>query len=319
MIRPLPDAPARVVRDGVFCYLGSWHPSGPHVTPVVFALHASRLWVTTSRRSVKARSWRRESRVGGLIRADDRSVSFTGRITTYDLLEPGSWPRSMLHAPGLTRAASAFTAKNARFFAGYAVDAYRVPLSWTPPGRVFASVELDRIALVRHDRVGRTWGRYGGRREYALSFRTTRGPADPLAGVPAAVRERLGEAGRGVIGIETSNRSLTVLPCRWTVSAGSLYAALPADVLGLAAPQPEAPMSLTIDHASQWRARAMAGVLAQGSGRVYEMARLRSGARPAERIAESAGIDPAHAALVRVRPRRLVWWSGWDSGTVKLA
>ena len=125
MIRPLPDAAARVLRAGVLCYLATDHPSGPHVTPVVFALHASRLWVTTSRRSVKARAWRRDDRVGGLVRAGDRAVSFAGRVVTYDLLEPGSWPRSVLHAPSLTRAATAFTTKNARFFAGYAVDAYR--------------------------------------------------------------------------------------------------------------------------------------------------------------------------------------------------
>src|SRR5207302_7521371 len=142
LIRPLPDAAAAVLRDGVLCYLGSAHPSGPHVTPVVFAVHGSRLWVTTSRRSVKARTWRSDPRVGGVVRAGDRALAFTGRVVTFDLLDPGSWPRSVLRAPALSLAATAFSRKNARFFAGYAIDAYRVPLAWTPPGRLFASVEL---------------------------------------------------------------------------------------------------------------------------------------------------------------------------------
>ena len=58
MIHPLPEIPRKVLGKGVLCHLGSAHPSGPHVTPVVFALHGSSLWVTTSRNSVKARTWR---------------------------------------------------------------------------------------------------------------------------------------------------------------------------------------------------------------------------------------------------------------------
>src|SRR5207247_6018863 len=122
--------------------------------------HGSSLWITTSRSSVKARTWRRNDRVGGLVRDGDRAVSFAGRVVTYDLLEPESWPRSVLHAPGLTRAATAFTTKNARFFAGYAVDAYRVPLAWTPPGRVFAEIGLDRLVVLDRNGIRRTWGRF---------------------------------------------------------------------------------------------------------------------------------------------------------------
>ena len=53
MIQPLPDAATRLLRRGVLCYLASSHPAGPHLTPVVYALHGSGLWVTTSRASVK--------------------------------------------------------------------------------------------------------------------------------------------------------------------------------------------------------------------------------------------------------------------------
>jgi hypothetical protein len=312
VIRPLPDAASRVLKDGVFCYLASRHSSGPHVTPVVFAVRGSRIWVTTSRGSVKARTWRRDPRVGGLVRAGDRAVVFAGRVVTFDLLEPGSWPRSVLQAPSLTRAATAFTAKNARFFAGYAVDAYRVPLAWTPPGRVFAAVELDRIAMIRGNDVARTWGGFGSRIASATTFRARRAARDPLEGVPAKVRDRIGVAGEGVLGVEAPRRPAAALPCRFIVDGGDLYAVLPSAVLALASPHPDAPISLTVDHASRWRARSMAGVLVQGDGRVHEIGRLRSGARSAARIAETS-------AVVRVRPHRIVWWAGWDSGTVRPA
>jgi hypothetical protein len=317
VIRPLPAAPARVLKAGDLCYLASRHPAGPHVTPVVFALHGARLWVTTSRRSVKARTWKRDPRVGGLVRAGDRAVSFAGRVTTFDLLEPGSWSRSVLHAPSLTRAAAAFTAKNARFFAGYAVDAYRVPLAWTPPGRVFASVEMERLAMVDDGHPEKTWGRFGARVASVSSFRVSRARSGPLDLVPTRVRERMGGGGDAVLGVAAARRPVTVLPCRWTTAGGGLYAAIPTDVLALAAPQREIAASVTIDHASQWRARAMAGVLVQGDGRIHEIRSLRSGARSAARIAEAAGLDPEGAAIVGIRPRRLVWWSGWDSGTVR--
>jgi hypothetical protein len=314
VIHPLPDAVRRVLRHGVLCHLASAHPAGPHVTPVVFALHGSSLWVTTSRSSVKARTWRRDDRVGGLVRDGERAVSFTGRVVTYDLLEPGSWPRSVLHAPSLTRAAAAFTAKNARFFAGYAVDAYRIPLAWAPPGRVFAEIRLDRIALVEQAAVRQSWGRFGGRTASASSFRAT--ADDALSGVPEPVRERLGDGGDATLALHAGPVPV-VVACRWTEHRGGLYAVVSEAVFRLAGGGPDVPASLTVDRASQWRARAMTGVLAQGDARVHVIAALRSGARSALAIARGAGHLGEDPAVLRIRPRRLVWWRGWESGTVR--
>jgi hypothetical protein len=315
VIRQLPEAAARVLRSGVLCYLGSAHPAGPHVTPVVYALHGSALWVTTSRRSVKARTWRHDDRVAGLVRSGDRAVSFAGRVVTYDLLEPGTWPRSVLHAPSLTRAATAFTTKNARFFAGYAVDAYRIPLAWTPPGRVFAEIRFDRLVVLDRHNVRRTWGRFGGRVESAPSFRAAVSD-DPLTLVPEDVRERLGDEGAAALGVD-AGRVPVVVPCRWMLDRGSVHTVVSEETFALAGGGPDAAASLTIDHASQWRARAMAGVLVQGTARINVVRALSTGRRSAESIAERAGIDPERAVVLRIRPKRLVWWRGWDSGTVK--
>ena len=317
MIHPLPDAPRKILRKGVLCYLASSHRAGPHVTPVVFALHGSSLWVTTSRSSAKARAWRRDDRVGGLVREGDRAVSFAGRVTAYDLMDPGTWPRSLFHAPTVTRAAAAFTAKNARFFAGYAVDAYRVPLAWTPPGRVFAEIRFDRLALIDRRGVRQTWGRFGKPVASEPAFRATHGD-DPLSLAPDDVRSLLGEGGDATLALH-AGRVPVVVPCRWTTQAGALFAVLPGDIAGLAGGGPEVPASIAIDHASQWRARAMAGVLLQGEAGIHLIGSLESGARSARTIAGKAGYEGADAAVLRMRPHRLVWWRGWDSGTVRLA
>ena len=315
MIHPLPEIPRKVLGKGVLCHLGSAHPSGPHVTPVVFALHGSSLWVTTSRNSVKARTWRRDDRVGGLVRDGRRAVTFAGRVVTYDLLEPGTWPRSVMHAPSLTAAAGAFTAKNARFFAGYAVDAYHVPLAWTPPGRVFAEIRLDHIALLERGEVHEAWGQFGGRLTSATSFRATR--ADDAVGLlPEDVRERIGDGGDATLALH-SGRVPVVVPCRWIVDRGAVFAVTDRDLAGLAGGGPDVPASLTVDRASMWRARAMTGVLAQGTGRINVVGELASGERSATELAMKAGFEGEDPVVVRIKPRRLAWWRGWDSGTVR--
>ncbi|MFN2543739.1 MAG: pyridoxamine 5'-phosphate oxidase family protein [Actinomycetota bacterium] len=315
MTGALPRSVRRLLREGVLCYLASSHPAGPHVTPVVYAVHGSNVWVTTARRSVKARTWRRDDRVGGLVRAGDRAVAFAGHVSPHDLLDPASWPRSVLHAPSLTRAATAFTTRNARFFAGYALDAYRVPLAWMPPGRVFAAVSLEQLALIGPDEVDVPSGRFGGRVKSEATFRAARS-GDALRGIPDAVRERIAGVGDAALGLQGSGPPV-VLPARWQEEGAFVSAVVEGRVLSLGRGGPEVKASLTIDHASQWRARAMTGVLVQGDGTIYRIPKLRSGARSAARIAEKAGVDPDRAAIVRIRPRRLVWWRGWDSGTVR--
>ena len=76
------------------------------------------------------------------------AVTFTGTVRTYDALDRRTWGAAVAGATSIARATAAFSAKNARFFAGYAVDARQVPFAWTPPGRVFVGVDVERTALV---------------------------------------------------------------------------------------------------------------------------------------------------------------------------
>ena len=197
----LPSDVEEILDEGTFCYVGTSTRHGPHVTPMVFTVSNDRVWVTTSRGSVKAHSWRDDAQIGGLVRSDDASVTFTGRVRTFDLLETDSWGRDVREAPALTRAAARFTKKNAHFFAGYAVDARHVPLSWTPPGRVFASVELERAAVVGREHVVEPFGAWPDAVASLEGFRAARRGDGPLLGLPYDVREALGVEGFGALAL----------------------------------------------------------------------------------------------------------------------
>jgi pyridoxamine 5'-phosphate oxidase-like protein len=314
VIRPLPTEIKHILDEGSFCYLAARTERGPHLTPLVYSVTASRLWITTSRRSVKARAWKRDPAVGGLVGGNDRLLVFRGTALTYDLLDPATWLSSALAGPTISLAAAVFARRNARFFAGYAVDAPAVPLAWSPPGRVFTEIRVDAAAIVG-DGSGPRWGELGGPVRSRTSFRMPRGRRHPLAGIPPDVAERVGESGPATVAVDTRDGPV-VLPARWCAGQAVVYAAMARTVLGLAGGGPGLSVALVADHASSWRARAMAGVMIKGAAGVHVLSRLRSGRRSAERLVERSGLDPSDAVLLAVLPGRVVWWRGWSSGTV---
>lgn len=312
----LPIDVEEILERGAFCYLGTDTRHGPHVTPVVFAVADGRVWVTTSRASVKARAWRSSPAVGGLVRAGDVAVVFTGHIRTFDLFDVDSWARDLKEAPVLTVAATRFTKKNARFFAGYAVDAQHVPLSWTPPGRVFASVELERAAVIGRGEVLESFGVWSPSVVSSERFRAVRTGLPPLDGLPVDVEEALGARGEGALAVDGSD-GIVVLPVRWVADGAAVYAALTEPELALGGLTEDRPAAaLAVDRASTWRARDMAGAMLQGTAEVFGVDRLSSGAGSARGIIAKAEAEAEGAALVRIRPDRLIWWEGWSSGTV---
>lgn len=313
-MNPVVPAVRGILERGSFCHVGASTPAGPHVTPMVFAAAGGSVWVTTSRGSVKARAWRTDPQVAGSVRHGGRAVAFTGTVTTYDLLDVQSWGRSLSHGPLLTLAGARFTRKNARFFAGYAVDAHHVPFTWTPPGRVFAEIRIERSAVLDRGRVASAWGEWGDALEGVERFRAARAGEPVLSSVPGA---SFGTGGDGALGLETPGGPV-VLPVRWAAEGAGLYAALPAETLALAEAKGTPRVALAIDRPSTWRAREMVGAMVRGVGEIAVVSRLASGASSAARITQLAGLGDAGAAIVRVRPASLVWWHGWTSDTVTL-
>jgi hypothetical protein len=314
-----PGEMTRILERGSFCHVATLASRRPHVTPMVFAFSGGRLWVTTSRGSVKTRAWARDAAVAGLVCDGDVALSFVGRAEAFDLLDADTWGRAVRETPALAAATVRFTRKNARFFAGYAVDARHVPLSWTPPGRVFVQISIERAAVVGDEGVRETWSDWPSGLVARERFRASRTGSDPLAGLPVEVRGPLRDRGVGALAI-LGRGSLVVLPVQWAVDGPMLLAALPEAVVALAGcDSPEVSVALALDRASWWRARRMIGAMVQGTGEVFALERLVSGARSADACAELAGADPHRAALVRIRPGRVVWWHGWTSGTVPVA
>jgi nitroimidazol reductase NimA-like FMN-containing flavoprotein (pyridoxamine 5'-phosphate oxidase superfamily) len=303
-----------VLAQGSFCAVATMTPDGPHCTPLVFAASGGRLWLTTSRRSVKARTWKTDPAISGLVRHDDLAVTFTGTVKTYDALDSRTWGGAVAGATSIARATATFSRKNARFFAGYAVDAKQVPLAWTPPGRVFVGVDLERTALLDDDGVQEGRGRWGGEPASRPTFRRAKGD-EPLRDLPEDVATPLGVEGRGALSV-VGERGPVVLPVGWRVEGDTLYAALPVETLALAgAAEPVAPMALTIDSASEWRARDMVGAMLQGEGTAFVDGAVGSGAVTMRDLA--ASIAPGATALVRIAVRRSVWWKGWSSGSAR--
>ncbi len=310
----LSTAVQTVFERGPFCAVAAPTPDGPHCTPLVFAYSGGRIWLTTSRRSVKARTWERDPTVAGLIRHGELAVTFTGTVKTYDALDRRTWAAAVAGATSIARATATFSRKNARFFAGYAFDARQVPFAWTPPGRVLVGIDLDRTALLDTDGVQEGRGRWGGQTESHRTFRRTKG-ADPFAGLPEEIREGVGRTGDGVLAVQ-GHRGPVVVPVRWRAEEDALYAALPAETLTLAGASPVAPAALTVDQPSVWRARDMVGALLQGEAAFYVEGAVGSGAKSMRELARS--LAPNADALVRVGLRRLVWWKGWSSGSTRL-
>jgi Pyridoxamine 5'-phosphate oxidase len=314
---PVPAPVRELLAEGSFCHVATSTQQGPHVTPMVFATAGDRVWVTTSRGSVKARAWARDPRVGGLVRAGRRAAIFTGTAATYDLLDPESWGRSIRETPTIALAAARYTKKNARFFAGYAVDANHVPLAWTPPGRVFAELRIERSAMIDGERITSAWGEWSAATDSVGRFSVPKTGAGPFDAVDPRLRDELGAAGAGALALSTTDGPV-VLPAAWMVDGPGTYAVLHAEVLEAAGSGPVVPGALCIDRPSSWRAREMLGAMLRGRARIAIPDALESGLRSVQRLARRAGVEPAAAAIVGIDAERLVWWRGWNSGTVAL-
>lgn len=303
----LPPEAERVLADGTLCYLAASTPRGPHLTPVVFAFDRGRLWATTARRTVKARAWRRDPRAAGLVRHADRAVAFRGRVEVYDVLDPNTWEAGLRRAPALLRATARFSLKNARYFAGYARDARRIPLAWTPPGRVLVAIEPEDVALLDGGRVVESHGKWAARATGRRGFEV--GGVAALPEPPDDVE--MPAEGEGVVALESA-RGNTVVPVRWRRrdAEGTYYLAASRAALALAGARAAQRASLVVDRSSAWRAAQMRGAMLRGEAELFLPT-----ARGWDDAVTSAGIGEPET-LLRLRPSGLVWWSGWTSGTV---
>jgi hypothetical protein len=310
---------ASVLERGEFCHVAARTDHGPHLTPTVFAFSTGSVWVTTSRGSVKARAWRRDPVVAGLVRDGDAAVTFTGRASSYDLLDTDTWPGMIARPSAVVAASLRFSRKNARFFAGYAVDARHVPLAWTPPGRVFVEIRVETATLLHRDEVVERAG-HEPLDDAPASRAAFRSSAAAVAfdALPGHLRRALGEDGSGALALDAPAGPV-VVPARWLADDGPILASVPTATLGDVEGEPALGAALAIDGPSSWRARRMLGCMVQGGADLFLPSKVRNGRRSLETAIERTGGDAQRDVLVRLRPRRVVWWEGWTSGSARVA
>ncbi len=309
---------SEILERGTFARLAVAARRSLHLTPLVYAISGDRLWVTTARRSVKARAWERDPFVAGLVRDGTSAVSFVGSVTRHDALDPDTWMASIPRTREIARATRVFTRRNARFFAGYAVDARRVPLAWTPPGRVFAEISLDRGAVIEEGVVVSRWG--GWPEDVAVSGRDAFEPETErerfaYTGVPAAVIASLERGGVGALAVRSGERRPVVIPVSSSIDRGDVLLTCSSELLSASGEGPLFDASLEVDAGSAWRARSMVGAFLAGRAEAFVPDRL-SFREPAVRALERIRTSPAEDTLLRLHTERVTWWEGWSSGTV---
>lgn len=130
---------AAVLASAPFAYLAVETSGGPHVTPLLFASTADRLWFGISRRTLKARMIRRQPAVAVVIPGERASVAIQGRAKLLDRPSPAELARVPFALP-------AFAGRNALEMAAFARD---VALSRTAPAPLTpVSIRIDRLDLL---------------------------------------------------------------------------------------------------------------------------------------------------------------------------
>jgi hypothetical protein len=132
---------APIVGGAPFAYLAVEAASGPHVTPLLFAATADRLWFGIGRGTLKAHVIAKRPAVGVVVPGKHGSVGFRGSATLLDRL-PVS-PGDLVHAPF---AFPLFAARNALEMTAFAWDVVReraLPEPLTP-----LSVQVERTEVL---------------------------------------------------------------------------------------------------------------------------------------------------------------------------
>lgn len=271
---------------------------GPHITPAAFAAAHGRLWVVSSRRTVRVRAIRRTGLACALVRDGDRSVVVSGRAAVLSPWPPTEALALAAGALPATEAAVRYTLRNLRIvLAGFAADLLTGAGDPTVYDRVLVAVEADRGMLVEGTEVLDTWGRWRRtqRPHRAMPKRARAQPDldDLLAGVPpqpAAALRRRDTAALGWIG----PTGPVALPALGGVEDGGAVQ-VATRALEIASANGRSPACITVHDSDSPRPSEFRGVVLRGEGTVSR----RGAAR----------------ATVRVAAERVSWWSGFRAGT----
>lgn len=276
--------------------------TGPHVTPAAFAAASNRIWLVSSRRTVRVRAVRRTGHAAVLVRDGDRALLVSGRAQVLSLWNARE-VRALLAGTGpATRAAATYALRNARsVLSGFVADVLSGAGDLTVQDRVLIAVDADRGVVLDGARLAHSWGRWRRRATAALRSKqaTTATPSLRvlLGGVPPAVVRSLHRDAGVSLGWSTP-QGCVVLPATCAdVDRERLHVS--AALLAAVGARSGATACATVHRSQGRRPSGFRGVVARGTARVV--------ARGAAR------------ATISLRADRMSWWSGYESGTARAA
>ncbi len=259
----------------------------PLVNPAAFHYASGSIWMTTSRRAVKAQVLRHSPEAAFLVATGPESLLFQGHLESYDPLSLSGPLRALLGGPNLGFAVAGYMVRNAPFVGGYALDLRSMPDAWWPQNRVLLRLRV-------------TWAR-----TVSESAPPAAGPT-PIPGVVGRALAQVAEA----YACWAGSHAPSLAPAWWAPSGpGELAAWLPPR--GLSGPPAAASGALVIEHHHPYRASRMTGVTLHG--RLDPDTGGQS--RLAAAIEKRYGVRPAGGTLLRLEPDRVTSWRGFDIST----
>jgi len=279
--------------------------TGPHVTPAAFAAAGGRLWVVSSRRSLRVGAVRRTGRASALVRNGDRSLVVSGAAEVLSVWRRKEMAALLSGSLPAARAATAYTRRNATLvLAGFVTDLLMGTGDPTVYDRVLVSIEAERGMLVEGTEVRETWGRWRRPGRAAPTTATASNGASPalpldalIADVPATVVESISRALVATVGLSTPAGPLALPALDTPGESGRVH--LPTAALAVAGLNGHAPACITVHESPGRRPSRFRGMVLRGEAHL-----LRRGA--------------ARTAL-QLETDRVSWWSGFESGTSRAA
>jgi len=298
-VTPLLDRPeiAGVLEDPRLLHLAVETARGPHVTPTAYAVAGGRLWLVSSRNTVKVRTLRRHPRVSVLVRDGERSVVLSGTAEVLSPWGPGDAMR-LARNPWWPRALAGYGLRNAALLGGYLVDAAGCTAGSLPHDRVLVGITPQRAMLIEDDQVVRVVGRWPSARRASSPQRRAGSVhrAVSLDGVPQRAAATVSASGGAALGWSTPSGPV-VLPANSLEGGATVL--VPAQALRVAGAADGDAACLSFDGGLALRPTRLAGAMLRGRESILS----RRGA----------------LATVALDVERVSWWSGFRTGTVQIA
>lgn len=288
---------ADVISGAKLCYVAVQSRFGPHVTPEAFSTARGRLWFVTSIRSLKARAIRRDPAVGVLLRAGERSLTFSGRAEVLSMWSPRETARFFASALPAGEALGSYGIRNVGILLGYSLDLCSLSSGTLPIDRVLVSVRPESAALIESDDVVETWGDWTHRPRLKADMGAS-GPApvvdvESLQALPSDLPGLITDPEHATVGWPTPAGPVA-FPAAW--DARRRVARVPGPALRAARAAASGPACVTLDRSPGVRPTRYRGLMLRGEGR--------------------RGPSAARRVDVTVDDERVTWWRGFRTGTV---